>query len=224
MTLQQYPCHLLENTDFVQVSLRRYTEGNCKHGYHEAQVPLHSKKFASDMSLFVDANGPIALNDHRWPTKCSHCDYVFREDDHKQYFTEHLFHRVDSNELLTLRAAQPGAMWFAEGFSLWYSKRVGADGHSLMVKLPGGSDWCVDDRASNCDSPCKNCGTPYLQHATNGCRVYADSQPNHKCWPRIGTAPNIDVQKRHGHTCNAGAGSIQAGGWHGFLRNGILRT
>jgi hypothetical protein len=38
---------------------------------------------------------------------------------------------------------------------------------------------------------------------------------------RHGEAPNITVDK-NGVTCGAGAGSIQCGSYHGFLRNGEL--
>jgi hypothetical protein len=38
---------------------------------------------------------------------------------------------------------------------------------------------------------------------------------------RHGTPPDVTVDK-NGLTCNAGGGSIQVPGWHGFLRNGEL--
>ncbi len=41
----------------------------------------------------------------------------------------------------------------------------------------------------------------------------------HKCWIRHGTPPDLTVDK-NGVTCNAGAGSILVGDYHGFLVNG----
>jgi hypothetical protein len=73
------------------------------------------------------------------------------------------------------------------------------DGPALWVMTPGGS-WCVDSRASNCTQPYD----------------YA-----HRCWIRHGEPPSITVDK-NGLTCQAGAGSIAVGSYHGFLRNGQL--
>jgi hypothetical protein len=58
----------------------------------------------------------------------------------------------------------------------------------------------IDSRASNCTLP---------------------NDREHKCWIRHGTPPDLTVDK-NGKTCAAGAGSIQLGNYHGFLRNGHL--
>ena len=68
----------------------------------------------------------------------------------------------------------------------------------LQVICPNGQGWDIDSRASNCTLPNDN---------------------EHKCWIRHGEPPNITVDK-NGKTCSAGAGSIQAGNYHGFLING----
>lgn len=102
-----------------------------------------------------------------------------------------------------------GAMWFAD----WYPlakvapgevARFGGDWDNqydppLHVSTPGG-DWNIDSRASNCT---------------------LKNDRLHRCWIRHGAPPNITVDKA-GRTCSAGAGSIQAGTYHGFLRNGQL--
>lgn len=89
-----------------------------------------------------------------------------------------------------------GSMYFTDYD--YYHK--GEDGRTLWVKLPNGDMWCVDSRASNCTKP---------------------EDTEHRCWVRHGEAPNITVDKV-GNTCSAGAGSIQSGSYHGFLRNGYL--
>lgn len=71
------------------------------------------------------------------------------------------------------------------------------DGHYAG---PDGHDWMIDGRASNCTMP---------------------DDDVHRCWVRHGEPPNLTVDK-NGHTCAAGAGSIQTPKWHGFLRNGEL--
>lgn len=102
--------------------------------------------------------------------------------------------RVDSHWNLPV-----GAMYYApwlENVKEWQ----GPDGKSLIVITPGGA-WMIDSRASNCTRP---------------------EDTEHKCWVRHGIPPNITVDK-NGNTCNAGAGSIQMGSYHGYLRNGFLQ-
>lgn len=74
-------------------------------------------------------------------------------------------------------------------------------GPHLHVMTPGG-EWNIDSRASNCTLP---------------------YDYEHRCWVRHGEPPNITVDK-NGRTCAAGAGSIQCGTYHGFLRAGELTT
>jgi hypothetical protein len=75
-----------------------------------------------------------------------------------------------------------------------------ASGPQLEVILPDLTPWNIDSRAHNCTMP-------------------ADF--DHRCWVRHGEPPAITVDK-NGLTCAAGAGSIQSGGYHGFLRDGRL--
>jgi hypothetical protein len=105
----------------------------------------------------------------------------------------------------------PGAMYYA----VWLEDRIkggalaaaeqrqwvhaGPDGRVLGVVTPGG-EWIIDSRASNCTLKDDN---------------------EHACWVRHGTPPMVTVDKA-GKTCEAGAGSIQCGSYHGFLRNGEL--
>lgn len=110
----------------------------------------------------------------------------------------HQYWDPEKDEVYFLKDAPVGAMWDAT----WYhgvDYLTGPDGHSYMVRTPGG-DWCIDSKASNCTRKDDNV---------------------HKCWVRHGEAPNLTVDK-NGNTCSAGAGSIQCGNYHGFLRNGYL--
>lgn len=75
-----------------------------------------------------------------------------------------------------------------------------ANGPHLIVICPNGGTWNVDSRASNCTMP---------------------YDYEHRCWIRHGIPPNVTVDK-NGNTCQAGAGSIKCGDYHGFLRNGVL--
>lgn len=109
-----------------------------------------------------------------------------------------IYRRVDNGQEITLNEAPVGAIWRAT----WFEddpQFCGTDGKSYVCKTPGGN-WCIDTQASNCTKP---------------------NDKVHKCWCRHGEAPNFTVDKV-GNTCAAGAGSIQIGNYHGFLRNGYL--
>lgn len=200
-------CFLLEPIREVRRSLRRYSsseQNKCLggHGYHNAQQAIDNLPAIyriEDNRVYLANRFDVSdfKGDTRWPTACAACGYAFTDDDCWQVFIEEIYKRSDNGALTTLRDAPVGAMWFAD----WMGKCWrGPDGRSLMVRLPYGHDWCVDSRASNCGKPNDN---------------------EHKCWVRHGTAPNITVDK-NGLTCSAGAGSIDTGKWHGFLRNGEL--
>ena len=98
-----------------------------------------------------------------------------------------------------------GAMWFA----VWQPPQWCWDNETephLIVRCPDGAngmhDWDIDSRASNCT---------------------LKNDRLHRCWVRHGTPPMIHVDKQ-GVTCQAGAGSIWSGKWHGFLTNGVLQV
>jgi hypothetical protein len=81
----------------------------------------------------------------------------------------------------------------------------GPDGRCLVVVCPNGCEWMIDGPASNCTMP----------------QDRGPFSSSHRCWVRHGEPPNITVDKA-GRTCAAGAGSIQAGDYHGFLRDGAF--
>jgi len=113
-----------------------------------------------------------------------------------------VFRRTDTGEVANIYPWNfpVGAMWFVEHdpgecFAGWSN----CDGKHLHVKTPG-NHWDIDSRASNCGLKSDNV---------------------HRCWIRHGVPPNLTVDK-DGKTCSAGAGSIQAGKWHGFITKGVL--
>lgn len=126
--------------------------------------------------------------------------------------TEHYFRDSRSGILVLLSNAEPGAVWNASWIAeLLKGDRMDsfgclpADGQYLACKLPNGSSWSIDSRASNCTRP---------------------TEPHH-CWCRHGHAKDgtLHVDKRPepgDSTCAAGAGSILSGNWHGFLHGGKL--
>lgn len=194
-------CFLLERTGNERRFLRRYAHAkSCtgKYSYHNASTVIGDFEGESSTSSIVHQGAihGIPLTDPRWPTRCE-CGYEFAQEDEWQVNNVHLWKRKDTGELYILRDAPPGAMWFAD----WYEdnpKYCGPDGRCLIVRCPDGHDWMVDRHAKNCTMP-----DDYV----------------HRCWVRHGEAPMITVDK-NGRTCAAGAGSIDTGKWHGFLRNG----
>ncbi len=209
---RQVQCVFLEETKMVEQRLRRYTRegGECPDiknwGTHDAwtkigEVAKDGQDGGNDVNQNIDPGQtyPVSYDDPRWPTQCS-CGFKFPDSVGRQYFPQTLYRVKGTDTLVTLRNAPAGAMWYAD----WYGTK-GPDGHSLVVKLPNGSDWLIDSRASNCTMPQDNV---------------------HQCWVRHGEVPNITVDK-NGHTCAAGAGSISSREgkpdyYHGFLRNGFL--
>lgn len=202
-------CFLLEESGLERQWLRRFCHsdkekctGAGSWGYHNAKVLLRDA-----LIVWTESGGRKVIksqswdeSDPRWPVRCEHCDYEFAESDCKQVFRRTLY-KMPSGDLTTIEDAPPGAMWFADwmlvdGSNLWR----GPDGRCLAVKCPGGHQWMIDGRASNCTLPNDNA---------------------HKCWVRHGTPPKVTVGK-DGLTCQAGAGSIQTPNWHGFLREGLL--
>jgi len=134
-----------------------------------------------------------------WPRFCqAGCGYEFVESDNWQDTQDQLYQRTDTGQRFTLRDAPPGACWDA-----WWmpDNWRGADGIALMVRCPNGDDWHVDSEASNCTR----------------------KGETHQCWVRHGDPrqANVTVDK-NGDTCAAGAGSILAGDYHGFLIGGLL--
>jgi hypothetical protein len=198
-------CFMVEHTKRSRYALRRYCrseDSKCsgRMGFHNAcSAPIADTD--DDPSKDYLCSSPPARpeeSDSRWPTKCEACDYVFTALDQFQVVGDPLYRRVDTGEILPLDEMPAGAMWFQPWYAHFYGP--GPDGRHLVVRLPGGADWCVDGRANNCTRP---------------------GDTVHKCWVRDGEPPLVTAGKA-GDTCSAGAGSIAVPGYHGFLRNGFL--
>jgi ribosomal protein S18 len=177
-------------------------EGSCVGNFHYHRTEKVIKRFS------LDPNGDYP---EEWtnrdekanlvPTYCARCgNHDFSPEALKKFVSSkgRIWERVDTGERAdNINAFGPGAMWFAD----WYcAEDLNLSGPPLMVRTPGG-DWMVDSRCTNCTLP---------------------DDKDHRCWPRVGEAPNITVDKTVGRTCDAGGGSVVHGDYHGFLRNGYL--
>jgi hypothetical protein len=99
---------------------------------------------------------------------------------------------------------EPGSMrWIDHELHASCSTKGGCGGRHLHITLPNLAEWDVQSRARNCTRP---------------------DEP-HECWVMSGDPeadPPTVTAGKDGNTCSAGAGSILAGDYHGFLRNGEL--
>jgi hypothetical protein len=232
MSVKAYWLELVPGRFFFELRRFSFVDG-CPGDvrYHNAHVRLEGERGLDDCPRLHDGDaltGDLwAHDDARWPAKCASCDYVFTPADDWQFSPVRLYRRSDTGELIALRDAPPGAIWNAS----WLSENPeyrGPDGRSLMGRCPDGRDWMMDSRASNCDSPCAECGVQYKDHppykGPGEGHAYRDARP-HKCWVRNGDPPELTVNKgAAGQSCGAGAGSILTPGWHGFLTNGWFHT
>lgn len=159
-------------------------------------------------------------DDPRWPATCDGCGKTWEEIEaraegievSRQVFCSKLWDTPNGD-------LEPGCIFWSD-WEHWdedikSSERDGkkivwgtptpcragwsnCDGRHLRAIVPGGHDWNMDGRASNCGSP---------------------EDQEHRCWVREGEPPMVTVGKG-GNTCKAGAGSIATPNWHGFLRGG----
>jgi hypothetical protein len=198
------PVFYIEKSNRFRISLRRYS-------FLASKRECPNRKFCHDSSVFLEekeleeqpSSGDVhPHDDSRWPKQCD-CGYVYQEDDEWQLRYDRLYIRKDTGQTYTLNVDGPpvGAIWNAE----WFVGVKGhvhntEDGRILVCKTPGG-EWIIDSYASNCTRPGEE----------------------HACWVRHGKPEDgtLHVDKT-GDTCQAGAGSIMCGGWHGFLHNGHL--
>jgi hypothetical protein len=204
-------CFFLESIGRSRLTLRRYSRDEAKcpvtgWSYHNAEAPLFDVAERYEFDPYFNAcvyrhDGPHSREEvpaefqEKWPQQCA-CGHSFTDADPYQVFSDHLYRRIDTEEILTDRNAPVGAMWWAPWADQYFRPQLE---HVLAVMTPGGV-WMPDHRATNCTMP-------------------DDSE--HKCWILRGTPPDCTVDK-DGNTCAAGAGSILIGGYHGFLRNGQL--
>ena len=225
------PVFWLTPTNRVRVSLRRYSAGDAvtcpkmpgKYSYHNASVDIGTaapkwtrEKEGRRFRRYLTSPRKKPRTDPRWPKRCA-CGYRFKATDQWQTNGDLLYSGAPDGKLYTLRDAPAGAMWDA-----WWLNDMemftGPDGLALMVRTPGG-DWNVDGEASNCTR------TQYGPKVIKGIRhekVWLGR--THYCWIRQGDPrrpATVHVDK-NGQTCAAGAGSIQAGSYHGFLHHGHL--
>ncbi len=216
-----------------RVWLRIYWGDDCDGGVHNAMLHLYDTEIPHEYPRHELAEFPI----ERWPTACEDCgrpvptmpdgktpsDYSSgRHRDDRNAPSYQVFHK-------TLYAT-PDRSWIGMPtigdayYADWYgcAERGGncvagwtnCHGPHLIIHTPypGGPHragrpdegywWDTNNRASNCDMP-------------------DDTQ--HRCWVVHGHPADGDLHiDKAGLTCNAGAGSLDNGRWHGHCHRGEL--
>jgi len=180
----------------TRVYLGKMWPGECGAGQHRAET-LYAELKAGEPPLKI--NSFKQFPPEAWPTHCEVCGEPVPEEANS-YASQTRFYNTESGR------PEPGDMFWApwyhgedKKFHCQWDNCDDPRGH-LIVVLPNGHQWDTDGRASNCTMK---------------------EDRLHRCWCRHGEPPNIHVDK-NGHTCQAGAGSIMAGNYHGFLHNGEL--
>ena len=165
--------------------------------YHEALIYLGDSSKNADWG-FAGNQDDYAVD--KWPKVCACCGIPFTDKAYRQVHYHRRYNTASG-------VPEPGDCFYAPWYHDPEDKRLYCPwdncndprGH-LMVILPNGREWDTDSRASNCT-------------------MKDDKQ--HRCWVKHGDPPDLHVDKA-GHTCQAGAGSIMSGDYHGFLHNGEL--
>lgn len=198
------PVFFIKLTNRSKRSLRRFAyspDRTCSaagsFGFCDATVFLdYSDSDEASVSRSWKKEAALEFSQTGWPAACSACGVPFADGDQWQLFCERVYEDASGREFF-LRNLPVGACYDAD----WRGGRKGFDGRCLYVMTPGGL-WGIDERASNCTMP---------------------TDKEHRCWVRHGSPEEgtLHVDK-DGLTCQAGAGSIQAGTYHGFLHHGKL--
>lgn len=140
-----------------------------------------------------------------WPTTCASCGAGVPWSgvlEHQRQTIAHTLYRAQDGAEVIGDSQQIGDLWPApcwrerQGIPCYWAN---CSGTHWIVRCPGGMSWDINSRASNCDKK---------------------DERTHRCWVAHGDPP-LHVDKA-GHTCGAGAGSIQTDNWHGFLHHGRL--
>lgn len=127
------------------------------------------------------------------PWRCERCLAPYDGEELRRHAGSSVVYNTESGK------PEPGDLFFTEETHKCFHWD-NCDGRHLHAVCPNGQVWDVDSRATNCNMP---------------------EDRTHRCWVREGEPPNVTAGKA-GHTCTAGAGSILAGDYHGFLTNGAF--
>lgn len=195
-------CHLMVESERVEVALRRFTFGNSNRDRPDFPCPALDGIAGHDSGFRVihdnDAKARwwapepggthrvralVAPIDERWPLLCTHCRAEFPPEAERQTEASLLYSGWPDGRFFTRRAMPPGAMY--DAVELYqYIHFCGPDGKAMHLVLPDGTHWHID-------------GPP--------------SGAGQRGWIRTGIPPLLTVHP-----------SILTAAYHGTLANGVL--
>ena len=214
-TTYPLPCVWLIRRNMERQVLRRYsTDNRCTSGsWCSGETWLGDVTSTLHPTMEGDHTTPYPHADPDWPKTCDVCGQKFTKKDGWQFNRIRLYEYKGpyGHHLVDIRSAPPGsvysAKWLEPTKKYPHSWAIGPDGLALHAVCPDGRHWHIDGIASNCTMPEDN--------GSKGPR-------QHYCWVRHGDPrhPSTLHVDKNGPTCQAGAGSIMTGTYHGFLHNG----
>jgi hypothetical protein len=163
----------------------------------EASAQLHVARLRlGDPVPAAEPEPPLPELTRNWDAVCERCGGGIPWDDREVRLGGTVLRLWDTAS----GKPEPGDLYWADDYAGRCFHWDNCPGRHLHAVLPNGHPWDIDSRAANCNRPTD--------------RV-------HRCWVRTGEPPRITAGKS-GDTCSAGAGSIAAGDYHGFLTDGVF--
>jgi hypothetical protein len=183
---------------------------DCKNAYGKGGTGSHeARSLLRETAYIIGSTDATPDRDEKhpreaYPGACAHCGTAVPQQDgpprklgetgpyvHRQVFTSRLYDSPTGRP-------EPGDLYRVSFHDVGHCPYWdNCDGVHLHGVCPNGEDWDIDSRCSNC--------------TMRGDRT-------HRCWVKSGTPEDGSLHVgKGGHTCAAGAGSIQVSGWHGFL-------
>lgn len=189
-------CFVVERSDFVRRSLRRYgVAGSTCPTTFPGSMTYHNAEVVTDPELPAVIHPPVGrmpdaeeMEDARWPKICA-CGYAFHPEDHWQVNLDALYGGAPDGNRYRLRDLPPGAIWRADWLEQIHDNPY-ADpfGRAWALMMPCGIEWMIYGHSSG------------------------DAGQKGPKWDVRGTVPNITVRP-----------SINLmGRYHGFVENGIV--
>lgn len=175
-------CFMLRATERERRALRRYVhrEGEscaAPYRFHAASTPIGEGVIVRSSDGYMATPQEHDRNDPRWPAKCEHCEYVFRDDDAWQVSGDAIYVDSDGREFSQLDAPPGGiieAWWLFDPkgpedlaelpeirsryarepearmlLSRMYYEQWAETRPPLQVFTPNGRPWIVDSTANN---------------------------------------------------------------------------
>jgi len=185
-------------------------------GYHDSKTFLRRVEGIAAEGTEPDSSDSVPAE--AWPTACAFCGEAAPEHAVRHVSVSTVYRgTVDGEERVGLQGKPGSRFGLRPGDAFW---ATWFHSHGEEVGCHAGWTNCADERGHlhlvlpdghhfDCSSRAKNCSRP--------------KDKKHRCWSVEGTPEGGDLSLgKGGDTCKAGAGSVDTGTWHGFVRDGLM--